>query len=98
MNRKTYSDKKGYTRFKDSNTPVHRWVAENKLGRSLKDGEVVHHKDRNKANNSPSNLHVFKNQSAHDKAHRIDARKYGSQYSYSGGTNSSSYGRRRRPL
>ncbi len=37
FNRKTYLDKRGYKRFKDSNTSVHRWVAEKKLGRKLKD-------------------------------------------------------------
>jgi hypothetical protein len=81
---KTYTDKKGYRRFKDSNRPVHRWVAENSLGRKLKRGEVVHHKDRNKSNNSAVNLHVFRNQAAHDKIHRRDARKYGKNFSYKG--------------
>jgi len=81
---KTYTDKRGYQRFKDSNTPVHRWVAENSLGRKLKKCEVVHHKDRNKSNNSAGNLHVFKSQSEHDKIHRKDARKYGKDFSYKG--------------
>jgi hypothetical protein len=84
FSRKTYSDKKGYRRFKDSNTSVHRWAAEKKLGRKLRSGEVVHHKDRNKQNNSPSNLHVFKNQFEHDKAHRRDASRYGKAFSYKG--------------
>ena len=84
FNRKTYSDKKGYKRFKDSNTSVHRWVAEKKLGRKLREGEVVHHKDRNKRNNSPANLHVFRNQLEHDKAHRRDANQYGKEFSYKG--------------
>ncbi len=82
--KKTYSDKKGYQRFKGSNTPVHRWVAEKKLGRKLNDGEVVHHKDRNKKNNSPANLYVFRNQNEHDKAHRMDAKRYGNAYSFRG--------------
>lgn len=77
---------------------VHRWVAENKIGRALKDGEVVHHKDRNKANNSPSNLHVFRDQAAHDNAHRIDALKYGSAYSYGGRTRKTGGGGRRKAL
>jgi hypothetical protein len=84
FSKKTYSDKRGYKRFKDSNTSVHRWVAEKKLGRNLKDGEVVHHKDRNKQNNSPSNLHVFRNQFEHDKAHRKDAKRFGKEFSYQG--------------
>lgn len=84
FSRKTYSDKRGYRRFNGSNTPVHRWAAEKKLGRKLRNGEVVHHKDRNKQNNSPSNLHVFKNQIEHDKAHRTDAKRYGKKFSYLG--------------
>ncbi|MDR2964791.1 MAG: HNH endonuclease [Treponema sp.] len=38
---------------------------EKKLGRSLKPGEVVHHKDGNPLNNSPNNLKVYKNHSEH---------------------------------
>lgn len=83
---KTYVDQDGYRRFKDSDTLVHRWVAEKKLGRRLKPGEVVHHKDRNKLNNSPENLWVFKNQKEHDRAHRIDAKKHGAKASYQGFT------------
>jgi len=30
-------------------------------------GEVVHHKDRDRSNNDPANLVVFKNQSEHIK-------------------------------
>lgn len=63
---------------------VARWSAGNKLGRPLREGEVVHHKDRNKKNNDPGNLWVFKNQAAHDRAHKQDARKYGKGYSYKG--------------
>lgn len=37
----------------------HRIVAEMMLGRLLKVSEVVHHKDRNKKNNDPSNLEVL---------------------------------------
>ena len=64
---KTYVSGKGYRRFKDSGTYVHRWVEEKKLGRKLKSGEVVHHKDGNPLNNSPNNLKVYKNQSQHMK-------------------------------
>lgn len=38
----------------------HILVAESILGRRLLPGETVHHKDRNRANNSPENLMVFK--------------------------------------
>ena len=51
---------------------VHRWIAEKKLGRKLSPNEVVHHKDRNKLNNTPSNLWVFRDQDDHDKVHEID--------------------------
>ena len=47
-------------------------MAEKKLSRKLKQGEVVHHKDRNKQNNSKENLWVFKNQSEHYKIHKKD--------------------------
>ncbi len=36
--------------------PVHILVAEEALGRPLKKGEIVHHKDFNKLNNNPDNL------------------------------------------
>lgn len=47
----------------------HRRVAEEKLGRPLKKGEVVHHIDGDKHNNEPENLMVFKNQKEHAKYH-----------------------------
>lgn len=49
---------------------THRVVAEQKLGRPLKPGEVVHHIDRNKRNNSPENLMVFSSQAEHSKWHK----------------------------
>ena len=55
----------------------HRIVAEKKLGRKLKQGEVVHHIDGNKRNNSPDNLMVFSSQSEHVKYH---FRKAGDDY------------------
>ncbi len=67
-----FNDKKGYRRFADSGTPVHRWVAEKKLGRELRPGEVVHHINREKGDNSSGNLWVFKNQRRHDWTHRED--------------------------
>lgn len=47
----------------------HRRVAERMLGRALKPGEVVHHIDRDKHNNDPRNLMVFRNQAEHRKWH-----------------------------
>lgn len=47
---------------------THRIVAEQKLGRSLKKGEIVHHIDGNKRNNNPSNLMVM-TQSEHCALH-----------------------------
>ncbi len=79
-----YTDDRGYKRYKDSNRPVHRWAAETKLGRSLKPGEVVHHKDRDKGNNHPDNLYVFRNQAEHDRIHKLDARRNGRRASYQG--------------
>lgn len=46
----------------------HRVVAEQILGRPLAKGEIVHHKDGNKHNNSPDNLEVM-TQSQHMKEH-----------------------------
>lgn len=81
---KTYIDSNGYRRFSDSGELVHRWVAEKKLGRELRKGEVVHHKDRVKQNNSPSNLYVFKDQKEHDRIHQLDKRRFGPRASYQG--------------
>lgn len=67
---KTYIDKNGYRRFKNSNILVHRWVIEKKVRRKLHKGEVVHHIDGNKLNNSKENLRLFANQAEHDKHHR----------------------------
>ena len=46
--------------------------AEEKIGRYLYDDEVVHHKDRDKSNNDPSNLIVFTSASAHLRFHNYD--------------------------
>ncbi len=47
----------------------HRVVMERVLGRKLRRGEIVHHKDHNKKNNHPSNLEVLKSQSEHMSLH-----------------------------
>lgn len=48
----------------------HRYVAEQKLGRLLKNTEVVHHIDENRKNNNPENLIVFKTNSDHSRFHK----------------------------
>lgn len=48
----------------------HIILAENKLGRLLRNEECVHHKDENKHNNDPDNLMVFASNSAHIAYHR----------------------------
>ncbi|MCM3589641.1 HNH endonuclease [Brevibacillus borstelensis] len=52
---------------------LHRIVAEQKLGRPLRPGEVVHHIDGNIRNNDPDNLMVFPTQAEHAEWHA----KYG---------------------
>ena len=84
MSGKTYKDRFGNVKYADSDKPVARIAAAKKLGRPLKQEEVVHHKDRNKSNNSAGNLWVFRNQGEHDKIHKKDAKKYGKKASYSG--------------
>ena len=60
--------------------PVHRLVAEHCLGRPMRDGEIVHHEDRDKRNNSESNLWVFPSQSEHAFHHkRTESPKYDPQ-------------------
>jgi len=53
----------------------HRHLAEEKLGRPLKAGEVVHHLDGNKLNNDPANLVILPSQSEHCKAHSFGKKK-----------------------
>lgn len=49
----------------------HKAVAENKIGRPLQKGEVVHHADNNKLNNDPGNLQVCPSRKAHNARHVI---------------------------
>jgi hypothetical protein len=74
--KKTYKDKNGYLRFKDSGRLVHRWIAWNKIYKpnrenySLRFGNYdVHHIDGNKFNNDSSNLQILTREE-HEKIHR----------------------------
>lgn len=73
----TYIDKAGYKRYRNSGILVHRYIAERKLRRKLRDGEVVHHKNRNKRDNRRSNLWVFSSQKKHHTTHKKDKRRFG---------------------
>lgn len=58
------------TYVKELGRHQHRVVMERTLGRKLVKGEIVHHKDRNKKNNHPSNLEVM-TQSQHARLHNF---------------------------
>lgn len=57
-----YASKRGYT-------AQHRLVVESVIGRYLYPSEKIHHIDRNKKNNEPNNLFIFKNDSEHMVCH-----------------------------
>lgn len=57
----------------DKNTRLeHDLIAEQMLNRPLKPGEVVHHQDKNKSNNDPSNLRIYHSQTDHAKHHQCN--------------------------
>jgi hypothetical protein len=72
-----YKDKWGNLRYRDSNKTIARAVMEKFFGHPLSPGSVVHHKNRDKTDNRPSNLWVFKTQRSHDRAHRRDKKRFG---------------------
>lgn len=48
----------------------HRVLMEKMLGRALKKGEIVHHRDGNPRNNNLDNLVLMENQGVHINEHR----------------------------
>lgn len=67
----------GKTYEKTFGRHTHRVVAELKIGRKLKCGEVVHHIDGDRRNNDPDNLMVFASQSEHLEWHKIHDVRFG---------------------
>ena len=57
--------------IKKDGAHVHRTVAEALLGRKMNRGEVVHHEDQDRHNNSPGNLIVFPSQAMHARHHKL---------------------------
>ena len=67
-NKKTYTKRAG--------RHEHRIVAEEILGRPLRDGETVHHIDGNKKNNAKTNIQILSGQGEHARLHAYE-RRYG---------------------
>ena len=72
-----YRDRWGNIRYWGSDRTVARACMEKSFGHPLSPGSVVHHKNRNKSDNRPSNLWVFRSQKAHDRTHRRDKKRFG---------------------
>ena len=64
------TNKYGYKKSQGKYTVEHREIAEKIIGRDLRSGEVVHHINLDKLDNSESNLYVCKDYSEHASAHQ----------------------------
>lgn len=62
---------KGRTYSKEYGRHTHRVEMERMLGRKLKPGEIVHHIDGDKRNNSPDNLMLLPSQAEHARLHKL---------------------------
>lgn len=75
----TYISGNGYVYIKDHSHPdgrktkgyvlLHRVIAECMLGRRLRSGEVVHHKNGNTQDNRPENLRIYQSHKEHFDTH-----------------------------
>lgn len=56
-------------RINGKNEYLHRVIMEDKIGRKLEDGEIVHHINGDHHDNDENNLYLYKNHSEHGKGH-----------------------------
>jgi len=63
----------------DGNKEVfeHRAVMEKILGRKLRRGEIVHHRNENRVDNRPENLELCKNTGTHIQQHHAEQQRRG---------------------